>query len=382
MSPLQVIERPYAGPLHLFLPDFSIELAGEGVEWPVCKPFDLSDTKGVNITLDRLEEMAAAYDPEQVEAAAVNIDHERSGPALGWIADFFIRDGMLWARPVDLADDLAAGIRAKKYRRQSLELVTQHPVTGGWYPNGLAVLGAKRSAVKGLPPITLSERKVFLIRLADPGPAGQPETAPDPAQAEEVTMTTPQDPKQPAAGAAPSAPATPPAQPAAPAQSATAAAEATLAEATTRLQTKTTELDAAIARANAAERAAIRRQVELAVDRVLAGGLGKRVTPGMVKAGVRQLLIELQAAESPLEVTLADGDKQKKVSAYDVLLAVLKAVPEFTALGDGQLAGEEHDAAAPRAEDDRPAEIRQLHQQHGLSDERIAELRNKRGMVM
>jgi len=200
---VKVTERA-PGLVTLLAPDVDLQFDGEGgVEWAVAKPVNLKDTHGVEITLERLQEMAAAYNPEGIEAAAINFDHTLGGPAHGWVSSLSVRDGLLWVRPVELSAEMVAGIRGGRYRRASVELTTKHPETGGWYLNGLAILGAARPAVKGLPPIRLHAPR-FVLDLNDsasaPPSSEEIETAPpdDPGEDKETVMSDPKE-KAPAA---------------------------------------------------------------------------------------------------------------------------------------------------------------------------------------
>lgn len=350
----------------LLAPGFDLRLAGEpsAIEWAIARPVDLSKSHGVDLTLERLQEIADSYDPA-IEAAAVNFDHTYEGPAHAWVESLELRDGILWARPIELSDELTEGIERGRYRRCSMEFTTAHTETGGWYLHGLAVLGSRRPGIKGLPPIRLSAPR-YVLDLSDPGPAGQPASHEAP---EEVIMTTPATQQQPAAGA-PTAttttqpPATPPAAPAAPpAGGGQAAVDAELSAVRTARQE--VELEARTVR---------RQRVELDVDRLLDGQLAKKVTPAQRRAGARELLVELRAAAHPLEVTLAAADgKTTKASAYDALVAVLAAQPDVGVIGAGEIATT--DDAAAVALDDRSEEERATHRRMGLSDEDAAKLR-------
>lgn len=170
----RVIEKERDGAVTLLAPALDIDLAEGAVEWAVAKPANLKKTHGIDITAERLAEMVAAYDPENVEMAPLNFDHEPGGPAHGWVASLAIRDGMLWARPVDLSDQLVEGIKSGRYKRASIELTQTHPETGGWYLNGLAVLGNAKPAIKALPPLRLSER-CLVVQLENDAPTAQGE---------------------------------------------------------------------------------------------------------------------------------------------------------------------------------------------------------------
>lgn len=149
-------------------PHAALHLAAGGVEWAVARPADLTKSHGVNITAKRLEEMADAYDPAHVEAAPVNFDHQAAGPAHGWVASVDVRGGFLWVKPTGLSREVTEGIRGGRYKRSSIEFTTRHPVTGGWYLQGLAVLGNAKPAIKALPNLRLAASRRVLQLAARP----------------------------------------------------------------------------------------------------------------------------------------------------------------------------------------------------------------------
>jgi hypothetical protein len=172
-------------------PEHEIQLGEFGLEWAVAKPVDLTASHGINITAERLEEMVAAYDPEAIEAAPINFDHAFGGPALGWIESIAVRDGLLWVRPVELSQEVIQGIAAGRYRRASIEFATKHPETGGWYLNGVAVLGNAKPAIKGLPPLRLAAPRYVIDLTESTVPADAPPAAP-----EDDPVTPPEEPGQ------------------------------------------------------------------------------------------------------------------------------------------------------------------------------------------
>jgi hypothetical protein len=252
---------------------------------------DLSDTHGIEITLARLEEMAAVYDPA-VEMASLNLDHNWGGPSLGWCERVWLQDGALWVRYVDLDPATVELIRTKRYTRRSAEIALSHPVTGGWYLTGCALLGNARPAIAGLPPVTLCRPQYVLTpRKEVPMSETDPPVPPPPgAPSGEVEL---------------------------------AALRAQVAEGAQALSTL------------------LRQRAELDVDRRLAL-LGARVTPAMAKLA-RPLLVELLAERNPATVKLqADPSKprseQPETSIAEQILQVLAAVPAVEALTAGRLA--------------------------------------------
>lgn len=129
------------------------------------------------------------------------------------------------------------------------------------------------------------------------------------------------------------------------------------------------------------ERLAARRErVEARVERDL-DELGSRVTPAMLRTGLREALVELAAAEQPATVQLTtrreDGSQvTREHGVYEVVLAALQAAPEFSALGLGGIAGDD-DPDAPHPTDHRSSEARAVCLRHGIDDAQAARLRAK-----
>lgn len=288
--------------------------AAPALEFPALVPVDLAETHGIEITPARLEEMAAAYDLA-VEMASLNLDHNWGGPSLGWCERVWLQDGALWVRYIDLDPATVELIRTKRYTRRSAEIALSHPVTGGWYLTGCALLGNARPAIAGLPPVTLCRPQyVLTARKETPMSETDPPAPPPPGgPSGEVEL---------------------------------AALRAQVAEGAQALSTL------------------LRQRAELDVDRRLAL-LGARVTPAMAKLA-RPLLIELLAERNPATVKLqADPSKPTsgavETSIAEQILQVLAAVPAVEALTAGRLAD-----ADPV---NRPA--------GGLTPEREAELEQK-----
>jgi hypothetical protein len=269
--------------------DLSADASGAAGEPPVLEfaalvPVDLTESHGIEITPQRLAEMAAAYNPA-VEMASLNLDHNWGGPSLGWCERVWLQDNALWVRYVDLDPATVDLVREKRYTRRSAEIALSHPVTGGWYFTGCALLGNARPAVAGLPPVTLCRPQYVL-------------TTP-----KETPVPEPGLPAGPTAG----------------------------------------EAELATLRAQVAEGAQtlsilLRQCAESEVDRRLAL-LGARVIPPMAKLA-RPLLIELLADRTPATIKLqADPTKPAtEISIAEQILQILAAVPAVEALTAGRLA--------------------------------------------
>ncbi len=265
------------------------------LSFPALIPIDLTESHGINITPDHLAEMAAAYNPS-IETASLNLDHNWGGPSLGWCDRIWLQDSALWVRYTDLDPATVDLIRTKRYTRRSAEIALSHPITGGWYFTGCALLGNARPAVAGLPPVTLCRPQYVLTTQKEPPVS---ETDPPPA---------PPPPDNPAAATTP------------PVTTELAALRAQVAEGAQALSTL------------------LRQRAELDVDRRLAL-LGARVTPAMAKLA-RPLLVELLADRTPATVKLQldPAKPAADTSIADHILQILAAVPAVEALNAGRLA--------------------------------------------
>lgn len=276
--------------------DHVLELAAgdaPALEFPALVAVDLTESHGINITLQRLQEMAAVYD-RAIEMASLNLDHNWGGPSLGWCERVWLQDAALWVRYIDLDPATVELVRSKRYTRRSAEIALSHPVTGGWYLTGCALLGNARPAIPGLPPVTLCRPQYVLTeRKETPVPEDDPPATPPP-------------------------PESPPAVPSG--------------------ETELAALRAQVAEGAQALSTLLRQRAELDVDRRLAQ-LGARVTPAMAKLA-KPLLVELLAERNPATVKLqADPAKPAvEVSIAEQVLQILAAVPAVEALTAGRMA--------------------------------------------
>ena len=299
--------------------DHILDLAAEAapvLEFPALVPVDLTESHGIEITPQRLAEMAAAYDPA-IEMASLNLDHNWGGPSLGWCERVWIQDGALWVRYTDLDPATVELVREKRYTRRSAEIALSHPVTGGWYFTGCALLGNARPAVAGLPPVTLC-RPQYVLTSQKETPMPEPE-------------------------------------PPAPAPAGSTGGETELAT-----------LRAQVAEGAQALSVLLRQRAELDVDARLAR-LGARVTPAMAKLA-RPLLVELLAERTPATVKLQADPTQPatEVSIAEQILQVLAAVPVVEALTAGRLADADPPASTAGAlTPEREAELEQKYRFSG-----------------
>jgi hypothetical protein len=271
--------------------DLAASGAAEGepvtLEFPALVPIDLTETHGIEITSARLAEMATAYNPS-IEMASLNLDHNYGGPSLGWCERIWLQDAALWVRYIDLDAATVDLVRTKRYTRRSAEIALSHPITGGWYFTGCALLGNARPAVAGLPPVTLC-RPQYVLTARKETPM-EPDPPPSPGEAELATL---------------------------------------------RAQT---------AEATLAFTAILRQKAALDAETRLTQ-LGARITPPMAKLA-KPLLIELLAAPTPATVKLQDDPTKPAadISIAERILEILAAVPAVEALTAGRLADEERQA--------------------------------------
>ena len=276
---------------------------------------DLTETHGINITLQRLIEMAGVYDPA-VEMASLNLDHNWGGPSLGWCERVWLQDAALWVRYIDLDPG---------DRRADPEQAL-HPQ-----------IGRDRAQPS-------RHRRLVSHRLCPPG------------------QRPPRDPRAPARDPLPSPvrPHRPKGDPHARRRS-----PGDPRRRTTQPVRPSGEVELAALRAQVAEGAQalstlLRQRAELDVDRRLAQ-LGARVTPAMAKLA-RPLLVELLADRTPATVKLqADPAKPAtEVSIADQVLQILAAVPAVEALTAGRMADADPAARQPGAlAPEREAELEQ-----------------------
>jgi hypothetical protein len=302
--------------------DLSATDAPAVLEFPALVAIDLTETHGINITPERLAEMAAAYNPS-IEMASLNLDHNWGGPSLGWCERIWLHDSALWVRYTDLDPSTVDLVRTKRYTRRSAEIALSHPITGGWYFTGCALLGNARPAVAGLPPVTLCRPQYVLTT-----PKETPVSEPDP----------------PPATAPPDSPCPSVSVPVRPSQAA---------------ETELATLKAQVAEGAQAVAALLRQKAELDVERRLAL-LRARVTPAMAKLA-RPLLVELLADRQPatLKLQIDPAKPVTEVSIAEHLLQILAAVPAVEALTTGRLADADPANRTSSLTPEREAELEQ-----------------------
>lgn len=105
----------------------------------------------IEITADDLRRMAEDYDPA-LQEAPVTVEHRRSGPALGWVADLRVAGNVLQARFHRIGRKLRRWLREGAYRSRSIEMYKPFETTGRAYLAAVSFLGASPPAVKGLRP--------------------------------------------------------------------------------------------------------------------------------------------------------------------------------------------------------------------------------------
>ncbi len=108
-------------------------------------------------TDEDLAELEFSYDPEWLEAP-ITIDHEQTGPALGWIENIKARDGILYGDFL-VSRECFDAMQRGAYKRRSIEIYRGVPKDGKkvQYVKACSILGAATPEVKGLPPVKFHE---------------------------------------------------------------------------------------------------------------------------------------------------------------------------------------------------------------------------------
>lgn len=284
----------------------------------ILRPGSYRDHGGrpVEFSEEDLRAIAAAYDP-QYHGATVNLDHSDSGPALGQVTALRFDKGHLWADITGLPDWFAAELAAGRWPSRSAEIWSDLDGRGP-YLRGLAFLGARAPAVRGLPPLPTMNSA-----LAN---ASQGALISILMEGEMDTVTGLQD----------------------------AAALKRLADDNRRLTMELADYR--------------RRETEDGVDALL-GELrdSGRLTPGMEGAGLRELLVSLGSSESC--IMLGEGEES---SLYDCLEGLLRRLPQHEL--DTELAGNSEAGAYVQLS----AFEQEIAASLGLSDTEYAEIRGER----
>ncbi|MEO5336878.1 MAG: hypothetical protein H7841_08290 [Magnetospirillum sp. WYHS-4] len=127
----------------------------------------------VTFTAADLAAMEGAYDPLK-HKAPLCLGHPRhDDPAVGWVGSVRLADGVLTVDPEWVEPDVAAAVRAGRYRHVSAAVyladAPNNPTPGKPYLRHVGILGAMAPAVKGLKPLELAESEagVFTVELAE-----------------------------------------------------------------------------------------------------------------------------------------------------------------------------------------------------------------------
>jgi len=117
----------------------------------ILRPGRFTDERGreIEVTAARLASRAASYDPA-FHAALIKLGHGDAGAALGRVAGLSFDGRYLYADVEGVPAELADAIAKERYPQRSAELYPDLEGRGP-YLRGLALLGARPPAVKGLP---------------------------------------------------------------------------------------------------------------------------------------------------------------------------------------------------------------------------------------
>lgn len=123
----------------------------------ILRPGTFIDANGTSIsfTEDSLRLIADTYDPAY-HCAVLNLDHNESGPALGFVSDLAWDGVHLLADLSGVPAELAQAVGAGRYPFRSAEVYADLDGRGP-YLRAVALLGARPPAVKGLPPMPEAE---------------------------------------------------------------------------------------------------------------------------------------------------------------------------------------------------------------------------------
>lgn len=135
------------------------ELTDEQIEngwWDIAKVGSWSGSssgkaKKIKITQEDIEAMAADYGPDKQEAP-LTIEHEQSGPALGWVKALRVAGDTLQAQFTKMSGALKDWLKTGAYRTRSIEFYNPFSETKQAYLAAVTFLGAAAPAVKGLNP--------------------------------------------------------------------------------------------------------------------------------------------------------------------------------------------------------------------------------------
>lgn len=315
----------------------------------ILRPGTFTDANGrsVSFTEDSLQCIADNYDPAY-HCAVLNLDHNESGPAQGFVSDLVWDGAHLLADLSGVPAELAQAVGAGCYPFRSAEVYADLDGRGP-YLRAVALLGARPPAVKGLPPMPQAEcscqlpvgscqqdqctpaRNAYQSGLTTdswqlPTPAmhlrsNEPATARHPAAHQPHIITVFMEVPMSVNEFEPAAELTEAGS--TQAQSASPLDTIRLAEENTRLRADTLRLAEENCALKATER---QREVRYFLAELRAAG---QLTPALERAGVEQALIA--AGEQPLSVNLPAGGT---VALADLLRQLLKAMPVSVSFGE------------------------------------------------
>lgn len=112
----------------------------------------------VQITQKDIEAMAEDYGPG-IQEAPLTIEHEQSGPALGWVSALRVVGDTLQAQFSKMSGVLKDWLKTGAYRTRSIEFYKPFSETKRPYLAAVTFLGAAAPAVKGLNPEPVAFRE-------------------------------------------------------------------------------------------------------------------------------------------------------------------------------------------------------------------------------
>lgn len=130
-----------------------------------------------------LQTIASRYSADKHHAPCT-IDHEKRGPAYGWVKSVFARGRSLFAVP-EVLPEFAEAIKKRQFPKRSVEFYSEFGEEGGRYLKRLTFLGAKIPEVKGMADPEFAEGASTVIEFdaAEGADASFEEEPPHPADA-------------------------------------------------------------------------------------------------------------------------------------------------------------------------------------------------------
>lgn len=119
--------------------------------------------KVMSFSSSDVQEIADMYNQHKGthQEAPITIDHEKSGPAFGWVDEVKFEEGLLKASFKEVIPEFEESVKKKMYKRISVEIQPSTKISGVDQPvnwlRAVSFLGAQSPVVKGLKPVEFSD---------------------------------------------------------------------------------------------------------------------------------------------------------------------------------------------------------------------------------